>query len=552
MIHSPKGKRAKQFGAYYTDSNVADFMVHWALRSPDDTVIDPSFGGGVFIEAALRRIETLGGNIEQISGVEIDFGVHQQVAGEFHSLYEFPRTKLILSDFFDVDAERVPKVDAVIGNPPYIRYQSFAGEARKKALRRAREQGVSVSGLASSWATFVVHACSLLKPGGRLAFVIPTEIGHAPFARPVLEYLIASFESVHLLTFKERLFPDINQDTLILLAEGKGSGLGKLYLKDFRSGDDLGKHLEVIEAVARAKPVDAKRIILGDETLSHAFISEEARQLYRQLSTDYAVTLGEVTDVGIGYVTGANTFFHLSAAKAEELKIERIFLKQAVFKGKALAGLKFAQADFEAAPKGSAGYLLNLDESTEISSPVKSYVEIAESKNVHLGYKCKARSPWYAVPGVIVPDAFLTYMSGLYPQLVANTVRATAPNTLHLVRIKDKKTISATALSLLWNSSLTALSTELEGHALGGGMLKLEPREARSVRIAWPETRTFSKAEFAEIDLLLRQGKKEAAIRRVDELVLQQRQGLSLKDCETLREAAKLLRVRRYYKGKKS
>ena len=82
-------------------------------------------------------------------------------------------------------------------------------------------------------------------------------------------------------------------------------------------------------------------------------------------------------------------------------------------------------------------------------------------------------------------------------------------------------------------------------------MLKLEPREARSVRIAWPETRIFSSSEFTEIDALLRQGKKAAAIRRVDELVLQQRQGLSVVDIETLREAARVLRIRRYFKGRR-
>jgi hypothetical protein len=32
----------------------------------------------------------------------------------------------------------MPSMDAVIGNPPYIRYHGFTGEAREKGLRRAR------------------------------------------------------------------------------------------------------------------------------------------------------------------------------------------------------------------------------------------------------------------------------------------------------------------------------------------------------------------------------------------------------------------------------
>lgn len=35
-----------------------------------------------------------------------------------------------------------------------------------------------------------------------------------------------------------------------------------------------------------------------------------------------------------------------------------------------------------------------------------------------------------------------------------------------------------------WRHPLTRLSCELEGHPLGGGMLKLEPREAARVLLA--------------------------------------------------------------------
>jgi hypothetical protein len=43
-------------------------------------------------------------------------------------------------------------------------------------------------------------------------------------------------------------------------------------------------------------------------------------------------------------------------------------------------------------------------------------------------------------------------------------------------------------LKKLWSSPITALSCELEGHPLGGGMLKLEPREAGRVVLTDPAT----------------------------------------------------------------
>jgi len=80
-----------------------------------------------------------------------------------------------VSDFFAVGAD--PAFDVVIGNPPYIRYQDFTGEARARA--RAREAairgGISPTGLASSWAAFTVHSALFLRKGGRLVFVLPAE-----------------------------------------------------------------------------------------------------------------------------------------------------------------------------------------------------------------------------------------------------------------------------------------------------------------------------------------------------------------------------------------
>lgn len=45
---TPSAAPRKQLGAYYTDAAVAEFLVRWAVGSGRETVLDPSFGGGVF------------------------------------------------------------------------------------------------------------------------------------------------------------------------------------------------------------------------------------------------------------------------------------------------------------------------------------------------------------------------------------------------------------------------------------------------------------------------------------------------------------------------
>ncbi|MBV9241884.1 MAG: N-6 DNA methylase [Acidobacteria bacterium] len=96
----------KGFGAYYTGQPVADFIVWWAVRSATDTVLDPSFGGGVFLSSASATLTAPGGNpSRQIFGVELDSHVHESVS---HALASqgVDKANLTNLDFFDFDARR--------------------------------------------------------------------------------------------------------------------------------------------------------------------------------------------------------------------------------------------------------------------------------------------------------------------------------------------------------------------------------------------------------------------------------------------------------------
>ena len=541
MSVAPTGERAKNFGAFYTDRTVADFLVGWAVRSPHDCVLDPSFGGGVFLEAAAER---LGGDLGNLYGVELDPEVHARVSGDF-SARGLPSQNLIHADFFDVETSEsgLSPLDVVVGNPPFIRYQKFSGDARAKALARAEAQGVRLSGRSSAWAPFLVHSASLLKPGGRLAMVIPVEIGHAAYARPVLRYLTESFGSVTLLTFGEPLFPDLSQDTLLLLAERRGTAFEGLFWRDLASV----RELEPQSIYLQTTRLDAPALLNGKDKLINYFVPPDARALYQRLaSSENVKRLGELAEVGIGYVTGANGFFHLSAEDVAKWDIPQSFLRRAIFRGGALRGTRFEHEDWtEGARRGDAGFLLCSGDTPLDNLPegVRRYLEHGAAAGVPEAYKCRVRSPWYAVPHVHEADAFLTSMSGSKPQLVANDAGVVAPNTLHVVRLRPHSASKST-LSALWLTSLTSLSVELEGHALGGGLLKLEPSEAKRVLVALPSNGELI-GLTEELDVLLRKGESHAARRRADEVILQGALGLNVHECDLLREAAHMLRARR-------
>jgi Xaa-Pro aminopeptidase len=100
-------------------------------------------------------------------------------------------------------------------------------------------------------------------------------------------------------------------------------------------------------------------------------------------------------------------------------------------------------------------------------------------------------------------------------------------------------------LATLWQTSLTRLSVELEGHSLGGGMLKLEPTEAESVMLPWPANKRGLLEAAAELDLLARAKGDAATVREADAAILRTRLYLTNAEVNLLQYAAACLQERR-------
>jgi hypothetical protein len=542
---------AKELGAYYTDSQVADRLVEWAVRLPSDSVLDPSFGGGVFLRSAAARIAALGGiPAGQIKGVEVDPLVHEEVGAKLRREYAIEPQGLIQDDFFALPPS-AQQVDCVLGNPPFIRFHRFAGSMRERALNQAAMSGVKLSRLASSWAPFLVHAMSMLKRGGRLAMVVPAELTYATYAAPVLRHLKRSFRHLTLLSFRRKLFADINEDTYLLLAEGFGASNETFRFADYGQVDDLSIHEGQLRGASLDGDLDADAIGSGHSRFVELYLDPRAKGLYNRLKSSACIQpLGASADVGIGYVSGANGFFHLTRADVRERSIPEVFLRKAVFRGKGLNGLAFREADWEfASAQGDAGYLLMIPPGhAELPANVRRYLAEGESSGISQGFKCRNRKPWYAVPNVYVPDALLTYMSGRQPKLVANESDVIAPNTLHILRMRNGRSANLPALLAGWHTSLARLSMEVEGHAMGGGMLKIEPTEAERVRI--PAVADVQWNEFLpSLEELVKAGRDDEARDLADEAILRTSIGLDRTECALLRLASEELAMRRMSKG---
>jgi hypothetical protein len=125
-------------------------------------------------------------------------------------------------------------------------------------------------------------------------------------------------------------------------------------------------------------------------------------------------------------------------------------------------------------------------------------------------------------------------MSGEMPRLVTNTAGLVAPNTVHLVRFLDGCDANTYAAS--WRNSLTKLSCEMEGHALGGGLFKIEPSEAERILVVGPSA-SHAQMLLNHCDRGLKNS-KERNLDLFDRHLLRKEIGLTEAECLSLRDAA--------------
>lgn len=466
----------KERGAFFTPPALARFIADWAIRAPEDRVVEPSCGDAVFLAAAGRRLRGLGStrHADQLQGHDVHRGSLDDAASTLAQLGLSAR--LIEGDFFDADPAAT--FDAAIGNPPYIRFQGFTGESRAKSLARALSAGVNLSGLASSWAAFTIHSASFLVPGGRLGLVLPTELLSVRYASPVRNFLLQHFASIELVIFDELVFPGVQTDVVVLLADG------------FRRGPT--DHFTIYQAknVATLDKRVGRRWTPppGDARWTDALLDISTTPLLHQMQTSGLFSpLGDWGTLSSGSVTGANRYFALSQPEIDANGIVPSDLRRLLPPGFSLMATEnVTTRDLDTANQSVRTRLFYPQE--PLRSTALRYIELGEELGVPERYKCRVRSPWWRVPITPVPDLFVSYMSGATPRVIANSARALHLNSIHGLRTSPGyRTLAMKALPLLSLSSYSLLSAEIEGRSYGGGVLKLEPREATRWLVPSPD-----------------------------------------------------------------
>ena len=536
-------------GGYYTSAEVAGWLCQWAIRHPDDHILEPSCGDGAFLLAALARFVTLGVSSPAIAarnlrGVELVQDEAEIARKRLHEQYG-PRVVEIVEtgDFFDswkrLDGRTY---DAVIGNPPFIRYQTFPEPYRTRAMDIMVELGLKPNRLTNIWVPFVVAAAGTLRPGGRLALVLPAELLQVSYAAQLRSYLTDRFSRIDIIACNELFFEKAEQEVILLLADGALSVPSRE--NNCRVTMTQARAVSEITAqppgsvIANTKP---KAVRHDSEKWLKYFLTNDEIALMRQLREEREIaTLSAHGSVDVGVVTGRNSFFVLGGRDRTKFKLEE-YTVPIISRSEQLRGAHLSLDDWQnLADAGNRVHLLHLSpfQGKPLGESIRRYIQLGEDQGVHQGYKCSIRSPWYAVPSVWQPQGFLLRQIYDFPRIIVNDVNATSTDTIHRLRCKyQPRQVAANSYTYL-----TAASAEIEGRSYGGGVLELEPTEAE--RLLMPRQLSWS-ISIDECDRLVRAGNLEELLAENSERILINGVGLARRDCLMLRNIWKKMRDRR-------
>ena len=520
-------------GGYYTPSGISDFIVKWAVRNPEESVLEPSCGDGSFLSAVKKRAHlSFGVQSNSVTGIELDPKEAKKAAAYGYEVFN--------EDFFTYysnEIEGCRTYDVIVGNPPFIRYQNFDEKYRAVAFELMKKHGFHPNRLTNIWLPFLLLSCEALSKTGRIGMVIPAELFQVDYAAEARNYLSSHFDQLTLVTFKKLVFDEIQQEVILLLGE-KHSDQKGIRVVELNDLDELNRY--DLNAI---KHTETKILDHGSDKWVKYYLTNEELRLLQRLNNDTRIANAtDLFEVNVGLVSGENDFFLSDWATVVERKLQAetkpIISRAEQVKGVILSDTEFA--DLRNAGKRVSIFMPDNLPVEELSVNAQDYIRWGEQRGFHKNYKCRIRKRWYIVPTSWMADAFLIRQANLYPKMILNSACALVTDTLHKVRFLDG--VNGRSVTAAFINIYTLALSETLGRSYGGGVLTFEPGEMRKMRIPMIGA---EKLDIMKIDQLQREGKYGEILTYTDKVLLYEGLGLSEHEVTLLHSIWEKMRDRR-------
>lgn len=369
----------KDYGQFFTPPSVARLMVQWVLKDKPETILDPAFGLGVFYDEVIKlnphhQIEFV--------GYEIDSNMIAYLNG-----VNYPKNlKLYHADYLENNPNQY---DAIICNPPYLRFQKFLNRHHIFPIIE-KQIGKKLIGYSNISSVFLVKALHELKENGNLAFIMPSEFFNTGYGKEIKKSLIDQYLLKHIIIFsnEKEIFPDVTTTVCILLCKNDQIKVPIKITKIASNQDFL--LLKNISDYFHTK-IDPSSLPFNKK-----WTPILASLFSTNVVPDGFVKLSLYGSFIRGIATGANQFFALNQGKILELELGESNICKCITKSAQIRKPVFTEEDFiNLYHANQPVYCLDIRE-TE-NQEIQRYIQRGEGCGYHKRYLTKMKNPWYKI-----------------------------------------------------------------------------------------------------------------------------------------------------------
>ena len=519
--------KQRAWGQFATPIDVADLLLGFCLRRPDDRLLDPSCGDGALLRRAARWRTWLadGRPVEAnpLHGIELDPEAALMAAA-------IPGAVIERANFFTLEPSDYPPFDVILGNPPYTRaewIEHLELDAGQMALFPADQTGgdlpgpqamlpkdlsAALSGRAGLYAYFFLHSLGFLREGGRLGFVVPNGWLDVSYGKALKRFLLDHFRIIAVVeSAVERWFSLARVNTCLIIVERADypesrSANRTRFVRLRRPLHDLLGHESDSRRVASVEQLVTRLMPAADRVMPGASVRVRdqgslaatdrwgallrAPEFYLHQPARPVAPLGEWATVQRGYTTGANDYFYLDRRRVDKWGIEPVYRQPLLKSLRGVRALTLTAADCR-------HEVLAIPADADLTgTAVADYLEWAESRGIAERATCAGRRPWYALPEQ--PAAALVLAKGVWQRHFAPVIAGQIAVDQQIYRISLAERVSSGETAALLNSTWFALACELGGRMnLGEGVLWLATYELSEILL--PDPRGLDDATRREL-----------------------------------------------------
>ena len=495
LIPQPQRRRIGQF---WTDEQIAEWMVSWLLQSCPRVLADVGCGSGNFLLKAAQHLGK-GNSTTALVGCDVSpLLLNVTLAAFLTRREDAPGTLPALAVQDYVNGALPAGVDAVICNPPYTRHHHITPALKdilQAFLKMQLRIDVSRQGTLAFY--FLLKLIAEMPEGARAAVIVPMEVLDARYGRSARRVLCQHTTLSAIIHFSPQMnaFRKVDVGASILLFRKGYERQNLVRHLTLNALPTTGELLSCLEAETTEKhslsfgslTVKPQDDLLEVSKWFGIAVPEPSNADWQ--GSGLVVPLKALAKIVRGIATGANNFFVLPTQQVRQYALEP-YVVRTLQRNREIQDVILDEARWQAlSDGGKCVWLLYLNGDDVSDHPrLRAYVAQGEAQDYHRRSLVQTRKRWYAMEQRDVPPIFFTILTRGNPRFILNRAGVRPLNMFSLI-YPNRHVTNADATELLWallNSAFSVSRLHSVSRTYGGNTLKVEPRELDNLPVINP------------------------------------------------------------------